>query len=59
MGSNLGYASVIRPQSFFNYEKKKEKKANCFLLKQHVHCASIMNSFPSVFLALRLAEQQY
>lgn len=25
MGSNLGYAFVIRPQSFFNYKKKKSK----------------------------------
>lgn len=31
MGSNLGYASVIRPQSFFNYEKKKRKKSKLFL----------------------------
>ena len=33
MGSNIGYASVIRPQSFFNYQKKKkkEKKSKLFL----------------------------
>ena len=24
MGSNLGYASVIRPQSFFNYKQKMQ-----------------------------------